>query len=220
MPMTAIDMTVACLACGGKVVLTRDMVQAEPREPRPESKKPRREPRALEWMEELGITPLPRPSRDRIGELMIEAGVIDERQLREALSVQGGQGGKLAETLIQLRHIDRATFVEFLARQRGIRSIVIKNCEIEHDTLGLIPFEFALDREVCPIEKLGPLLTAGMACPLDSRTIEDTEEITGLKVMPYLCRADQIADLITRFHPGRELSVFDSGELPIRESGP
>lgn len=212
MPMTAIDMTVACLACGRKVRLDSDMLQAEPTHDR-------REPQAIRGMEALGIIPYPGPPDERIGELMVNAGLIDAQLLREALSVQAGQGGKLAEVLIQLRHIDRATFFDFLGRQQGVRSIVLKNYRVEDVTVGLVPYEFALDREVCPIEKLGSLLTVGMACPLDSKTIMDIEELTGLTVMPYLCLTDEITGAITRFHPQRELTVFDREELSLRETG-
>jgi len=145
-----------------------------------------------------GDTQIP---KKRIGELLISEGLITEKQLEEALKMQGSHGGKVVENLVALGYLDLRTFVTFLAKQPGVASIDISNYEVPRELASLIPREFAYKHEVFPIDKLGRLLTVGMACPLDSATIQHLEEITGLKVKPVLCSVTDITATIRRYYP-------------------
>ena len=128
----------------------------------------------------------------RIGDMLIEAGLITAKQRNEALAVQSKQGGKTVEILLSLGHLTTHDFVEFLAKQPGVASIDLANYEISADLIELVPKDFAIKHEVFPIDRMGKLLTLGMVCPLDTKTIEKLEELTGLRVKPLLCSADDL----------------------------
>lgn len=125
--------------------------------------------------------------KKKIGELLLEAGLITEGQLRDALDVQQKRGGKLVEQLISLGHIDPDAFVRFLANQPGVASLDLAHYKISDEIVELIPAEMCIEHEIFPIDRLGKLLTVGMVCPLDSATIRKLEELTGLRVKPILC---------------------------------
>ncbi len=140
------------------------------------------------------------PRKKRIGELLIDAGLINEEQLKDALKHQKDNGGKIGEVLVNLGALDVKTFADFLARQPGVASIDLSNYEISPDLLQLVPKQFAIDHEVFPIDKIGMLLTVAMACPLDSKTIEELEDITKLRVKALLCAVDDIRSVIERYY--------------------
>ncbi len=154
-----------------------------------------------------------KPKR-RIGELLLDAEIITEDQLQHALQRQKEKGGKLAEVLIEFGYLDVKTFVNFLSKQPGIASIELPNYEIPNDLIEMVPREFAIKHELLPIDRLGRHLTVGMACPLDSRTVAELEEITGLKVRPLLCNVSDIREAIERYYP-RE----DEGSAVSRRYG-
>ncbi len=169
-----------------------------------------------------------RPEKElRIGELLIEAGLINPKQLQDALNTQAKQGGKVAEILISLGHIDAPTFLRFLQKASRTPSIHIDNYEITQETLSLVPREFALKHEVLPIDRLANLLTLAMACPLDSKAIEELERTTGLKTRPILCSADDVRAAINRYYREPDtLAIADEAaksasalESPLRLSG-
>ena len=135
----------------------------------------------------------------RIGEMMIAAGVIEGHQLDDALKRQKKKGGRTVEALIKLGHMSGTEFADFLGRQ-GMPSIALKKCRVNDSVLSLVPEEFAVEREVFPIDQLGKLLTVGMVCPLDTSTIDDLEEITGLKVKPLLCTRNDHHDSVIRHY--------------------
>ncbi|MCP4645058.1 MAG: HDOD domain-containing protein [bacterium] len=138
--------------------------------------------------------------RKRIGELLLEAGLITKDALEDGLAAQKKNGGKIVENLIALGHMEARTFVQFLARQPGIPSITLTNYQISPDLVGLIPGELAREHQLFPIDKMGKLLTVAMACPLDAETIQELETITGLRVKPILCPVNDIEAAIAKYY--------------------
>lgn len=139
--------------------------------------------------------------KKRIGELLIAQGFIESEHVQEALTIQQKEGGKIVEILINLGHLDVQTFAKFLASQPGIPSIDLAQYNVTPDFCKLIPRQYAVKHEVFPIDKMGKLLTVGMACPLDSLTIGELEEITKLRVKALLCDAQAIRNAIEKHYP-------------------
>lgn len=136
-----------------------------------------------------------------IGQLLLHEGLITNQQLNQALALQAGNGGRLVHQLIALGHLTAHRFVSFVARQPGVASIDISQCSIGPEVAALVPRDFAFERQVCPIDHLGRLLTVGMVCPLDHATLTDLRLITGLSVKAMLCTADSIVGAIRRCYP-------------------
>ena len=139
--------------------------------------------------------------RRRIGELLVDANVISQTQLNEALRIQEEKGGRVVNALIMLGHLTPQQFIHFLAKQPGVAGIEISNCGISRELIALVPKKFATEHEVFPIDKLGKLLTIGMVCPLDTGTIQELETLTGLRVKPLLCSPDDIRMAINKYYP-------------------
>lgn len=137
-----------------------------------------------------------------IGELMVRDGIVQPEHVEEALSFQKENGGKLAEVLIKLGYLDLDAFGDFLARQPGIPSIDLANCRMRPEVCSLVPRDFALAHEVFPIDKMGSLLTVGMACPLDSGTLSELESLTGLRVSALLCNPQDIRNAVHDYYDG------------------
>ena len=103
--------------------------------------------------------------------------------------------------LIALGHLTSHDYISFLARLPGVTSIDLTHCRIPEELAALVPRDFALERQVCPIDKMGRSLTVGMVCPIDEGTVEDLRRITGLSIMPMLCTAKSIISAIHRSYP-------------------
>lgn len=153
-------------------------------------------------------------ARRRIGELLVDAGLVDHAQLDEGLNIQEQRGTKIVETLIALGHLSAEAFVEFLARQPGIASIDLSKYEIPRELIALIPRDLAVKHELFPIDRLGKLLTVGMVCPLDTDTVKQIESATGLRVKPLLCAPSDIRTAIERYYPA------ETQEPPAKKKDP
>jgi len=148
-----------------------------------------------------GAKALDAVTRRRIGELLVDSGLVDLNQLNEGLNLQQQRGTKIVETLITLGYLTAESFVQFLAKQPGIASIDLSKYEIPRELIALIPRDMAVTHEIFPIDKLGKLLTVGMVCPLDSSTVKQIEAATGLRVKPLLCAPNDIRAAIDRYYP-------------------
>jgi len=62
-------------------------------------------------------------SHQRIGELLINEGLINQEQLAEALEKQKHSGGKTFEILLRLGHLDKDKLHTMLSKQPGVASI-------------------------------------------------------------------------------------------------
>ena len=149
--------------------------------------------------------------RKRIGELLVEDGVVTPDQIDEALAVQKDRGGKLVEALINLGYLTPDAFANFVSHRRGIPSIDLSQYDVPEELCSLIPREFALANEVFPIDRLGKLLTVGMAMPLDVETIEELAVATGLKVKALLCSKIDISNAIKKYYG----EAKESGEISL-----
>ena len=154
-------------------------------------------------------------SDKRVGQLLLEEGLIDEAKLRQALQVQAEQGGKLFEVLIRLEYLDKKDLHAFLSKQSGVPSIDLANYDIPRELITIIPREFAQEHVVLPIDKMGKLLTVGMACPLDTATLSELQEITGLRVKAMLCRFDEIRRTIRRYYPAEKEAELEDKTAPV-----
>ncbi|HOJ33930.1 MAG TPA: HDOD domain-containing protein [Candidatus Hydrogenedentes bacterium] len=151
-----------------------------------------------------------------IGELLVQEGIVEARHVEEALEEQKKSGGKLVQILLSKGYLKLEDFEHFLARQPGIASIEIQNYVVQDALLRLIPATFARAHEVFPLDKLGNLLTVGMACPLDSRTIQEIEKMTNLRVRALLCNATDIRAMIAKYYgtsegESQEEEIYDYG---------
>ena len=73
--------------------------------------------------------------RKRLGDLLVDAGVVTSEQLGEALKKQRELGLKLGETLIELKFTDENEIVEALHQQMGYPVAKIREAKIAPEVM-------------------------------------------------------------------------------------
>lgn len=139
-------------------------------------------------------------AQDRIGQMLVESGLITENQLKDALAVQSETGDRLINILIAQGSLDSKRFVEFLAQPGRSQAIELGNFDIPPDVIELVPRNFALMNKVVPVERAGDQLTVASSRPLDPSVIEALEEHTGLRIKPLICSADDVGRSLDRHY--------------------
>lgn len=152
----------------------------------------------------LYVRRYPEPKK-RIGELLVEEGLVTGLDLARALLHQRECGGKIIDILVALGAIDSVAVVNFLGRQPGIPSLRLCNYDVHRKVISLVPKELAVKHEVFPVETMGRILTLGMVCPLDRQAILELEKVTELKVRPILCSPEDIRAAINRYYARKEV---------------
>jgi len=149
--------------------------------------------------------------RKRIGELLLDAGVISADQLSEALAEQQRSGGRLCYNLIRLGHMKADDLVGFLRDQFGVAAVNLERYQVPDAVLRLVPAAFARERRVVPLHVLGRVLTVALLDPSRADDIAAIREITGLEPEPVICPEAALEAALRRFYP-LEVPVVASGE--------
>src|SRR3989442_11534387 len=87
----------------------------------------------------------------KLGDILIQQGVIDEEKLIAALSDQRAFGGKLGRTLVDLGYVTEEQLVHALATQLGLDTIDLTQAEIAPDALSTLPFDACERYGVFPV---------------------------------------------------------------------
>src|ERR1043165_3111177 len=89
--------------------------------------------------------------RQKLGEMLIEAGAIDQAQLKAALADQRRWGRPLGKTLVELRLIREEDLVRILAKQLGLPGVDLDKLDIKKAIIDLVPAHIARQYQVIPI---------------------------------------------------------------------
>lgn len=118
----------------------------------------------------------------RLGERLVEAGLLTKAQLDLALREQKRLGKHLGEVLSDLGFVQQEVIADFLAREARVKVVKLTQLNVNKELLELVPFEIAKRFQVMPIARSDKTLTVAMADPFNVTAIDSLEQITGLKI--------------------------------------
>jgi len=146
-------------------------------------------------------------SRRKLGELLVETGLLGFEQLSEALKVQQDTGKRLGEILIEMNFISEEEMAFALAMQLKIPYIDLIDYPIQGSVLESIPKEIATKFKCVAIDLKNNILNVAMADPLDLIMIKDLQFITGYNIQPSISTPSQIMDTLQKhYSPEKTLS--------------
>jgi hypothetical protein len=142
--------------------------------------------------------------RKRLGEMLIEAGVIDEAQLQAALGHQRRWGGRVGQALVHLNLAHEDDVVDALGRKFGFE--VTRLDAIEPYALGqalaLVPRDVALRNHLLPIAADTSTITVAMSDPTNVSVIDELRFRTGRRVVVKIAGELAISDALKVHYPG------------------
>ncbi|MFI5289149.1 MAG: hypothetical protein ACHQ17_05855 [Polyangia bacterium] len=119
----------------------------------------------------------------RVGEMLVESGVITREQLNEALRHQASAGGRLGTNLVELGYLDEKTLAGVLARQLSIPSANASQLDrVTPSVLALISASAAERLKAVPIREDSGRLWVAMADPTDKSALIELEKLAGRPV--------------------------------------
>lgn len=156
--------------------------------------------------------------RKRIGDLLLEAGVINADQLQQALAQQKSLNMRLGDVLITQGYITQQQFIEVLEFQLGIPHIQLYRQKIDQKVINLIPHKLAEQHCVMPVRVDGNKLILAMADPLDYFAIDEIRMTTGLRVEPVIASKEELERGIRRFYGLQDTIDLLNQNLQSREA--
>jgi len=140
--------------------------------------------------------------KKRLGEMLIEARLIDEMQLNAALGQQRQWGGKLGSKLIEMGFIDERSIVSVLEKQLGVKCEFLEDREIPQKAMNIVKVDIAKKYCIMPFDLDKNILSIAMADPTDVRTLDELSFILGIRIKPVLALESDIKNAIARHYEG------------------
>ncbi len=138
--------------------------------------------------------------RKRIGEVLLERGVINRKELEKALAYQKEHGGLMGQVLIQLGFVTEDEVALALTAQYGFPYLPLANYEIDDDLTTIIPEPVARQYCLIPVDRIGNALTLAMADPSNVQAIEDIETLTKCVVQTFVSTPSDIQAAIEKYY--------------------
>ncbi|MFH0933013.1 MAG: type IV-A pilus assembly ATPase PilB [Nitrospirota bacterium] len=138
----------------------------------------------------------------RLGQLLIASNIITEGQLKDALSLQGREGGRLGTNLVKLGYVTEEKLVAFLSRQSGVPAINLSDYKVDPSLLKLIPVDMARKYLIVPVARVGATLTIAMVDPSNVFAIDDVKFRTGYNVEVVVSSESSILNALSTYYMG------------------
>lgn len=123
----------------------------------------------------------------RLGEILLEKGVLTPDGLRSALEACRRNGGSLGGWLMRLGLVTEGKLLEALAEQTGCPAVsALDLATAPREVRSLIPLSFAKRHMVVPFARSGRNLDVAMLNPQDLVLLEELATMTGMVVRPYV----------------------------------
>jgi type IV pilus assembly protein PilB len=144
--------------------------------------------------------------RRKLGELLVETGLLHAGGLTEALTVQKETGKRLGQVLVDMNLISEEEMAFALAMQLKIPYIDLTDYTVEANIVESIPHEVSRKFICIPVGLNNNILDVAMADPLDLNMIKDLQFITGYSIQPSISTSSQIMDCLQRhYHPEKTI---------------
>ena len=138
--------------------------------------------------------------RKRLGEILIDGGVITPQQLDEALRIQKELGMKLGETLIHLGYAQEDNILLTMKKQLNLPILDLSKLIVADEVIRLLPEGVARKYEVVPVDFKQDRLIVALNDPTNYFALDDIRLAAGRLIQPVLARRNDILRAIDRYY--------------------
>ncbi len=130
--------------------------------------------------------------RQKMGQLLLKRGVIDEEKLTYALSVSREEKCLLGQTLLRLHYIEEDHLAQCIASQHDLPYVSLKNLYLGPELSVFFNFNFAKRHRIAAINRVGGTVTLAMAFPLAKQELKDIERAGKIMLNPVIASESEI----------------------------
>jgi len=145
--------------------------------------------------------------RKKIGECLIQAGLISDEDLRTALAEHKRTGERVGVVLVRMNLATEKQIAKALALQLGFPYVNLGENPPDPGAVVLIPKDVALKRVCIAVALEKNLLTVAMSDPLLFSLVQDLEFQTGYRIKQVVATRGDILDSINTCYPDKALAI-------------
>ena len=136
----------------------------------------------------------------RLGDKLIQRGLLGEHDLRGALDRQQRTGSRLGEILYYEMGLEEDELAAALADQLRVPLLDLAGIEPSVEALQIIPEALQREGRCVPLEVDETALYVAITDPLDDQTYEAIRKLTDLRIRTYMVRRTELEALLREIH--------------------
>jgi type IV pilus assembly protein PilB len=163
--------------------------------------------------------------RKPLGQILIEEGLLTEKELEEALAHQTTNGGALGRVLVDLGVATENDILLAIAKQAGMDIIDLQHLEIPKEVISMVSPSVAQVYRIVPVSFENGMLTVAMADPLNVNAIDDLRFMLNCEVNGAVANEQAVQEAVEKYYGGQTETIadlvkdIDSDEImEVRES--
>ena len=164
--------------------------------------------------------------RRKLGEVLLEAGLLSQDQLTKALEECVRSGKRLGEYLVDQAIVSEHGITSCLSNQLGFLLVDLAKEDLSPELASTVPEPIAKRYQAVPLRQEGKSLTVAMDNPLDFEAIQDISFLSGCTVKPVLAGRSAIKEALEKVYAKQEIEAsisriidsteeFDEGLLEV-----
>ncbi len=139
-------------------------------------------------------------ARKKLGEILVEGGLLTQKQLEEALPFQKKSNLKLGQFLVREGIVSESQIVDLVSSQLRLEQYRPDKYTLDVDLANLLPPDIAHKYQAAPLQKNGLLLTIAMMDPLDINALDAIEVYTNCEVEAIICTEQHLNQLLNSLY--------------------
>ena len=139
-------------------------------------------------------------TKNSLGQMLVQAGKIDENQLKKALDIQKDKDVYIGVIFRELGYLDEKELNKYISQQMQIPSIPLGHYNIDKNSLNLIPERTVRSYKMLPLFQLNNTLNIAVIDPLDTNPINAARKATGLKIEPVIVTETELENAIDLYY--------------------
>jgi len=138
--------------------------------------------------------------RKRLGELLLDAKKLTEKDLLRALTEQKKYGDKLGKVIVKLGMLSEKEIIDTVSKQLNIPIVDLKELEIPEDVVTLITTDIAKNSMVIPVMRRHNVLKLAMVDPLDIDAMDNVARMVKMEIEPLIVTEDELKQALEKYY--------------------
>ncbi|HLY75026.1 MAG TPA: hypothetical protein VKU80_12975 [Planctomycetota bacterium] len=159
--------------------------------------------------------------RKKMGEVLIDEGLVKDDQVQEALRRQRATGESFGEILVSMGFVTESDIARTLVKQSGLPYIDASRYRINKDGVQAVPAELMWQNQFVVLDKIGKTLLVAIANVISPEIFEKLERVSGSQIFVYVSTWSQVQQALDKNVPlnGSALAKPGAPKPPVPKPG-
>jgi len=139
--------------------------------------------------------------RKKMGEILVDEGLVREEQVQEALRRQRATGEGFGEVLVLMGFVSEVDIARTIVKQSGLPYIDASKYRINKDGVQAVPAELMWQNQFIVLDKIGKTLLVAISNVLSPEIFEKLEKVSNSQIFVYVATSAQVQQALEKNVP-------------------